>query len=311
MTKYINVHIINYPGALQSATHGLEELFLLANNIASEQNLTIEFVPQILQLDSSFDPLSTPTQILICPPSIQNTYFQNPSEELLSFINHVHRKGGILCSACAGAFLLGAAGQLNHKRVTTHWKLAEQLQSSFPDAHLQAESILINEGNLITAGGIMSWVDLGLELVAHFMSPQVMRNLGKYLIVDTGKREQRYYQSFTPRMDHGYEAILKTQHYLHKHYGDAIKIEELASQSFMTKRTFLRKFTEATGLKPLQYLQRVRIQSACNLLESTQQTAEQIAFKVGYEDVNSFRKVFTKIMGLTPTEFKDRFSVGT
>lgn len=307
-TKSIQLSIINYPGALQSATFGLQELFDLANSIAKEQGLSIKLASDIVEIkDTTIGPEENP-DVLILPPSINNTYYQTPDQALLDYLNQAHCKGAVLCSACAGAFILGAAGRLDNRRVTTHWKLADHLKASFPQITLQTESILINEGDLITAGGLMSWIDLGLELVARYISPQVMRALGKYLIVDTGKREQRYYGSFMPKMDHGQESILKIQHHIHQQYGTAIKIEDLASLCFMTKRTFLRKFTEATNLKPLQYLQRVRIQNACNLLESTQRTTEHIAFDVGYEDVNSFRKVFSKIMGLTPSEFKNRFT---
>ena len=153
----------------------------------------------------------------------------------------------------------------------------------------------------------MSWVDLGLELVAQFMHPSVMRQLGKYMVVDTGLREQRYYQSFSPVLDHGNKAILKTQHYIHKHFNQVITIETLCSLCFLSERTFLRHFVKATEFKPTQYIQQLRIKKACELIESTSDTFETIAAAVGYEDSSAFRKTFVKIIGLTPRDFKQRF----
>jgi len=134
-----------------------------------------------------------------------------------------------------------------------------------------------------------------------------MRALGKYLIVDTGRREQRYYSSFTPKFNHGNQQIVHVQHHIQANYNQSLTISLLADLACMTERTFLRKFTQSTTLKPIQYIQRVRVQKACELLESTTQSFEQIALNIGYEDVNSFRKVFMKITGLTPSAFKARF----
>ena len=162
-------------------------------------------------------------------------------------------------------------------------------------------------GDIISAGGLMSWIDLGLEIVAQFTKPHIMRSLGKFLIVDTGKREQRYYGSFTPPFNHGNEAIINVQHYLQANFSQPMSISKLAAIAIMSERTFLRHFTRATSQKPMQYIQRLRVQKACDLLESTTQSFEQISASVGYDDVNSFRKVFIKVIGLSPSAFKARF----
>ena len=177
----------------------------------------------------------------------------------------------------------------------------------FPKVSLEFESLLINDGDIISAGGVMSWIDLGLEIVAQFTKPHVMRALGKFLIVDTGKREQRYYGSFTPKLNHGNKQILQVQHYIQINYNKTLNVSMLAALACMSERTFLRQFTNSTTLKPIQYIQKLRVQKACELLESTTQNFEQIALNIGYDDVNSFRKVFIKIMGLSPTAFKARF----
>lgn len=186
--------------------------------------------------------------------------------------------------------------------------LAERFAQQFPLVTLDANKILINDGDLITAGGLMAWMDLGLELVAQFGQPAQMRLLGAQLVVDTAPREQRYYRRFMPTLDHGDALILKAQHRLQRDFQLPISVREMAEQIHLTERTFLRRFVKATGLKPKAYLQQLRIGKACEMLESTPVTVEQVAAAVGYEDTSAFRKTFIKVTGLTPRAFRSRFS---
>lgn len=135
----------------------------------------------------------------------------------------------------------------------------------------------------------------------------VMHQLGKALVVDTAPREQRFYRQFHPSFSHGDKAIVAIQHAINLSYAQPLSIHQLALSANLTERTMQRRFHKATGLNPNHYLQRVRIQKACDLLESTQHAFEWIASQVGYEDVSACRKVFVKIMGLTPKAFRQRF----
>jgi len=232
----------------------------------------------------------------------------HPSKDLTDWLASQHQQGAILSSACSGVFILAETGILENKTITTHWMLKERFKQSYNKISINIEKILINDQDIITAGGLMSWVDLGLELVAQLASPHVMRQLGKILVVDTGLREQRYYQSFSPRLDHGNQVILKAQRYMQSNMGQKISINDLCQRCFTTERTFIRHFVKATGLKPIDYLQRLRIQKASELIESSSHTFNQISQTVGYKDISSFRKVFLKITGLSPGEFRKRFA---
>ena len=306
MTKQISIVIIDYPHAMQSAVQGLKELFIMANDIVASQQIDVLFTVEIVTPDA-IEQQQQVNDIVILPPAISGEYYKSPSPLLLNYLTAAHQSGTILCSACAGAFILATTQLLNNRPATTHWQLADEFSQQFAQVSLTIESLLINDGDVITAGGIMSWIDLGLELVAQFTRPQIMRALGKFLIVDTGKREQRYYGSFTPKFNHGNAQILQVQHYIQKHFEQPLCIAKLADLAHMGERTFLRQFSSATSFKPVQYIQRIRVQKACDLLETTTQSFEQIALSMGYEDVNSFRKVFIKIIGLSPTAFKARF----
>lgn len=306
-SRTIEIGIIDYPGAMQSALHGLKEMFSMANMINAQSGEQQNFAVELYDI-STIGRRKSPLQVIIIPPNIEGEYCFSSTLELKDWIKGHHKAGAIICSVCAGAFILADTGLLQNRQATTHWGLALQFSKQFPDIKLDINKILINDGDIITAAGLMSWVDLGLELVAQFMHPNIMRLLGKSMIVDTGLREQRYYQSFSPKLDHGDQAILKAQHYLQQHFHEGVTTATLSSLCILTGRTFLRRFVKATGLKPTQYLQRLRIQEACNLVETTNGTFEFIALKVGYEDSSAFRKTFLKIVGLTPREFKGRFA---
>jgi transcriptional regulator GlxA family with amidase domain len=219
-----------------------------------------------------------------------------------------HRRGCILSSVCAGIFILAGTGLLEGREVTTHWELAGSFETAYPDIRVNTDRILIDGGDIITAGGLMSWLDLGLELIQRFSSPRIMRRTGKVLVVDTGSREQRYYRNFTPRRDHGDAEILIVQNHIRDHLERGIHIGELAALCALGERTFLRRFRTATGYTPVSYIQQVRIQRACELLESTPATVQEIVSRSGYGDIAAFRKIFIRITGLTPREFRKRFS---
>ncbi|MBH0018949.1 helix-turn-helix domain-containing protein [Pseudoalteromonas sp. SWXJ133] len=306
MTKHVQITIIDYPNALQSAVQGFKELFFLANRIVIESQLEVQFSVKVIQPDIDLDGMSQ-SDIIILPPNLDGDYYYTPQPRLLQYLNEAHRKGTILCSACAGTFILASTGLLDNRVATTHWQLADEFHEAFPKVSLEIESLLINDGDIISAGGLMSWIDLGLEIVAQFTKPHVMRTLGKFLIVDTGKREQRYYGSFSPKLNHGNKQILLVQHFIQANYSKTLNVSVLAALACMSERTFLRQFTHATTLKPIQYIQKIRVQKACELLESTTHSFERVALNIGYDDVNSFRKVFIKIIGLSPTAFKERF----
>lgn len=175
---------------MQTATQGLYEMFLLANRIAEEHGLAERFDMQIIEVPD----LATAkgkNHIVILPPNFIDEYYLTPAAELNQWIVKQHKQGAVICAVCAGTFILAETGLLNNRPATTHWGLSNQLQTLFTEVNVNSEKIIINDGDLITAGGLMSWMDLGLELVAQFLTPAVMRQLGKFLIIDTAPREQR------------------------------------------------------------------------------------------------------------------------
>lgn len=300
----IDILILRYEGAMQSAILGLEEMFMLANQLQSDNPSKVLFC---VQTDTGISNEQTP-RIVIVPPCVEDSRYTEVPDALIEQLSASHQRGSVLCSVCAGAFLLARTGLLHRRPATTHWFLTEDFKAQFPTVLLDANKILIDDGDLITAGGLMAWLDLGLELVARFGNPALMRQLGKHLVVDTAPREQRYYRRFIPRLNHGDRAILKAQHWLQRQFSEPVSITALADLTHLSERTFQRRFAKATGETPSHYVQQLRIAKACDQLESGTDTVEQIASTVGYEDVSAFRKTFVRITGLTPRGFRQRFN---
>ncbi|MDD1823930.1 helix-turn-helix domain-containing protein [Photobacterium sp. ZSDE20] len=313
VTKTVLVEIIDYPGSLQSAVFGVKEFLQMANSLDSA-NDSVQFHVEIkphtdLSASSDSSNEKSKADIILLPPNLDGSYYLEHDNRLSDYLVRSHQKGTILCSACAGVFILAQTGLLEGRTVTTHWQSQEKFSGLYPDIDIDIDidKILIDDADIITAGGLMSWMDLALFILTKYTTPTNMRNLGKYLVLDTGLREQRYYQSFVPNYAHGNDKIVPVQRFIQKNYHLPLTLGQLADEAFMTRRTFIRQFTKATTFTPINYIQHVRIQSACELLESSHKPVEQISYLVGYEDVNSFRKVFMKIIGLTPSRFRSRF----
>ena len=304
----INIAIIDYPNSLKSALYGFVDIFNSANQITAEQHVKCQFIPQIIESNETTDFSNEKFTIILLPPSTRSHYYLTPSNHLLQGLLQQHLSGATLCSTCAGTFILAATNLLKDKQVTTHWGLEAPFRQKFPEIKLNIDKILINQGDIITAGGMMSWQDLALEIIFQYTNANVLHQLGKYLVIDTGQREQRFYRQFIPVLNHGDLKILTIQHALKENFYLPQTIADIATQNNLTERTFLRRFFKATQLNPKQYIQHLRIQKACELLESSKLSFELIANQVGYEDSGACRKLFIRFIGLTPSEFRKRFA---
>lgn len=300
------IGIFNYPGAQQAALHGLTDLFTIAGGIAQEHggaplkvsHWTLEDLPKNAELAA-----------LIVPGTLAGTPPFAGMESCTEWLTGLHKRGVTLCSVCGGAFVLASTGLLDGRTVTTHWMFAARLHELYPAVRVDSDKLMIEDGDLITAGGVMAWVDLGLKLVYRFLGPTVMLHTARFFLVDPAGREQRFYSSFTPNLAHGDELVLQIQHWLQQHYAEPHSVTAMAERSQLSERTFLRRFHKATGLKPTEYVQSLRVGKAREQLEFSKDSVNEIAWKVGYEDPGAFRKIFQRIIGLSPGDYRRRFAV--
>jgi len=315
------IGLIVYPDVQLAAVYGLTDLFRIASEHAQQRQAENPPVIRVTHwrqaasgagvecvFDSNPGASSKPNH-LIAPPSLVMPGRMEPMTSLTTWLTERHAAGATLCSVCAGAFLLGETGLLAGREATTHWAFADTLAKRFPTIKVDVDRMVIDDGDIITAGGILAWTDLGLTLVERFLGPSVMLDTARFLLIDPPGRTQRPYNHFVPRLDHGDTAILKVQHWLHANGGKDLTVKTLADTARLEERTFLRRFQKATGLRPTEYAQQIRIAKAREALELSRRPIEQIAWDVGYGDPSAFRKLFQRITGLAPTDYRRRFGL--
>ena len=316
----VELGILIYPQAQLAAVHGLTDLFAVASRQAAARADTVaelrvvhwQAAPDGTGVrrgdDSHPGPPGRPAA-LILPPSLGELPDRAVAGRLAEWLKGWHAEGAVLCSVCAGAFLLAETGLLAGRAATTHWSLAELLARRHPEIRVDADKLLLDDGDLVTAGGLMAWTDLGLRLVDRLLGSAVMLATARFLLVDPPGREQRCYSSFAPRLHHGDAAVLKVQHWLQAQGARQVSLSAMAARAGLEERTFQRRFRKATGLRPTEYCQHLRVGRARELLELTRDSVERIAWAVGYEDSGAFRKVFARVTGLPPGDYRRRFGI--
>lgn len=316
------IAVLAYPGAQLGAIHGLTDLFSVANLMASRRlgdgapRIRVSHWREtgdggVARVFDSHPEAPGEPDFIIMPPAVIAPITAEEAAPLAVWLLERHRRGTTLASVCAGAFLLGETGLLDGRAATTHWFYADDFAERFPSARMDIDRLVIDDGDLITAGGLMAWTDLGLKLVDRLLGPTAMLETARFLLVDPPGREQRHYSLFSPKLRHGDEAVLKVQHWLQATGARDASLTAMADRAGLEQRTFLRRFHKATGLKPTEYCQHLRVGKAREMLETSTATVERIAWDVGYEDPGAFRKVFLKIIGLGPREYRQRFGLAS
>ena len=315
------IGILLYPNVASATVHGLTDMFAVATTLARERlganapilrvthwkpNEAGDNVECVSDTHPQFD---NNLVAIIVPGSWQGPPSGQVMERLVRWLLERHSAGSTLCSVCGGAFVLAETGLLTGRSATTHWSFTGKLAESFPEVRVDENRITVEDGNIITAGGVLAWTDLGLKLVDRYLGSTSMLDMARFMLVDPPGREQRYYSNFVPKLHHGDEVVLKVQHWLQTSAVRSPSIKEMAELGGLEDRTFLRRFQRATGLKPTEYCQRLRVGKAREMLEFTNKPIEQIAWAVGYDDPNSFRKIFRRVTGLSPGDYRRRFAV--
>lgn len=317
MVASAEIGLVIYPGVQMAAVLGMTDLFNSATELAGKKGRAGPTLgvshwrledgkPVRIEACGSADAASRPC-VLVLPPALGDPIRREDAAPFAVWLRECHASGIQLASICAGAFLLGETGLLTGRTITTNWAIAETFEVRFPDVHVDTDRLLSDDGDIVTAGGVMAWVDLGLKLIERFLGPTVMLEIARQFVIDPPGREQRYYSTFSPRLLHGDAAILKVQHWLQATEAKAVALDLLAAQAGLEERTFLRRFRKATGLTTSDYCQRLRVAKAQEMLQFSSRSVDTIAMDVGYNDPGAFRKVFARIVGLTPGEYRKRF----
>jgi transcriptional regulator GlxA family with amidase domain len=234
--------------------------------------------------------------------------------ELVDWAARMHKRGALLCSACSGVFLLAETGLFDGQPTTVHWGYAQEFAKTFPKVPLQPERVLMVAGEreqLITSGASMTWHDLVLYLIARHVGATAAQTVARFFALQWHHDGLAPYIVFQGRKDHGDAAVEDAQSWLSTHFSVGSPVEEMVKRSGLAERTFKRRFTDATGFAPSDYVQRLRIEDAKRRLERTEAPADEISWQVGYEDPAYFRRLFKRTTGMTPGAYRKRFQVPT
>ncbi len=219
-----------------------------------------------------------------------------------------HFRGAEVASLCIGAFLLASTGLLNGKKCSTHWLSANEFREMFPEVNLVDGSIISEENGIYSSGGANSYWTLLLYLLEKYTSRETAILASKFFAVDIDRDSQNKFMMFKGQRSHNDEAIKKAQDYIESNIDERITINELADIVSVGRRSFERRFKQATNNSVLEYIQRVKIEAAKRSFESSKKNVNEVMYDVGYSDTKAFRDLFKKITGLTPIEYRNKYN---
>lgn len=230
------------------------------------------------------------------------------NREAIPWIVKQHARGTEVASLCVGAFLLASTGLLSGKKCSTHWAFYNEFRETFPEVEVTDGSIITEEGGVYSSGGANSYWNLLLYLLEKYTDRDTAILISKYFAIDLDRNSQAAFMMFQGQKDHNDKEIREAQEYIEANYAERISVDELAGRSAMSRRSFERRFKQATNNTVVEYVQRVKIEAAKRSFEATRKNITEVMFDVGYTDSKAFRSVFKKITGLTPVEYRNKYS---
>ena len=231
---------------------------------------------------------------------------------LVEWLRGLHDGGAVLCSACSGIFLLAETGLFDGKDATVHFGYAQAFTATHPAVLIHPERVLVISGSreeLVSSGASTTWHDLVLYLIARYAGATTAQEVARLFALQWHQDGLTPYMIFEGKLDHGDSAIQSAQQWLSNHFPVASPVEEMIRRSKLAGRTFKRRFAAATGLTPIAYVQRLRIEDAKRRLERTDASVDEISWRVGYEDAAFFRRLFKRTTGLAPGAYRKRFRI--
>lgn len=249
------------------------------------------------------------TDLLFIPPTYGDTARGiEANSEAIPYFRKLHAQGTSLASLCIGAFLLAETGLLNGKKCSTHWAYISEFRARYPEVEVEDGAVITEYDTIYSSGGASSLWNLVLYLIEKYSDRETAVMISKYFALDIGRDSQSQFAIFRGQRNHQDEDIQKVQDFIETHFDEKITIESLAGLIHTGRRTFERRFKEATNNTPIEYQQRVRIEAAKKSFEATRKNVSEIMFDVGYTDTKAFRDVFKKVTGLTPIDYRNKFA---
>jgi len=229
----------------------------------------------------------------------------------IEWIKRMYAKGSTLGSVCSGSLVLAEAGLLDGEETAGHWAYRELFREHYPKVKLRLGEILsfAGEGDrIVTAGGVTSWQELALYVIARLCGPEHAIQAAKIHILSGHSEGQLPYAVITHRVQHTDAVIGDCQAWIAENYACGNPVASMTARSGLKPRTLARRFRAATGYQPMDYVQAIRIEEAKQLLEANYANVEDIGHIVGYEDPTFFRRLFKRRVGMTPAAYRKKFT---
>jgi transcriptional regulator GlxA family with amidase domain len=258
--------------------------------------------------DTTIDEVETTDLVII--PAIHGAYQQvvEANQTFVPWIVRQYKQGAEVASLCIGAFLLASTGLLAGRKCATHWLAAAEFRKMFPAINLVDDKIITNENGIYTSGGAYSSLNLNLYLIEKFAGRDMAILHSKIFEIDIDRDSQSPFIIFQGQKEHHDETVKRAQEFIEQGYQEKITVEKLCGQYAIGRRTFERRFKKATHNTVVEYIQRVRMEAAKKDLEKGRKTVSEVMFDVGYTDAKAFRDVFGRYAGMSPANYRARYT---
>jgi transcriptional regulator GlxA family with amidase domain len=245
------------------------------------------------------------TDVMVPPGSDMSGRF----DAAVAWLQACYAGGAVLASACSGAVILARTGLLDGLDATSHWAYCEHLKREHPRTRWHPERGLVSaaQGRILMAGSGVTWHLLVLALVARFAGPEEAMQVARMNLMDLNAASPVAYASLTHGSQAADPAIARCQEWASTHYMSEAPVAQMVTLSQLPERSFKRRFAQATGMSPLEYVHHVRLEEAKQLLESGDTPVEAVALDVGYSDSSFFGRLFRRKVGMTPAQYRLRF----
>jgi transcriptional regulator GlxA family with amidase domain len=325
-----NVAILAFPEASASVVYGMYDLFMSAGRdwgvIVEGRPGPMLLQPQVVArhggpFAAANGVTITPEATLadcrppgtVCIPEVAVP----PGEPLegrftaeVEWVRRCYEQGAVLATACSGALLLAEAGLLDGHEATTHWAYCDILARRYPKVTVRRQRALVVSGEgqrLVMAGGGTSWLDLALYLIARSAGIEAAMQVARINLVDWHDVGQQPFARLARSRQVDDAVIARCQTWIAEHYHESAPVAAMVRLSGLPERSFKRRFRQATGMSPLEYVHTLRLEEAKQMLESGEAPIEAIANEVGYEDAGFFSRLFRRSVSLTPAQYRKRF----
>ena len=231
----------------------------------------------------------------------------NPA--LLDWLRQRATQARRVASVCTGAFLLAAAGILDGRRATTHWKFSASLAQRFPAIRVEPDPIFLCDGSVWTSAGVTAGIDLALALVEEDLGRSVALAVARYLVVFLKRPGGQAQFSAALALQAAEDKFGALHDWVNDHLGDELSLSVLAEQAGMSERSFSRHYAEATGKTPARAIERLRVEAARHLLSESRVPVKRIAQRCGFGSEETMRRSFLRLLFVTPQDYRARFTL--